>query len=476
MIAHREASRDALPEVVDRAMDRATGSRAIPGNRVTLLFDGPQIFPEMLRRIATAERWIHLDSYIFRGDETGRVFADALIERAKAGVPVRILTDWVGSLTTRRGFWRRLRSAGATVRAFNPPQLIRVRRNLSRDHRKLLVVDGKTAIVGGHCIGNEWAGKPGQDRQPWRETACALDGPAARVVDQAFSRLWQVIGPSLPDGELAAEVPEQGDSAIRVVEGEPGGVRASRATELLLDGAEERVWITDAYFIAPRGIYQALMDAASDGVDVRLLMPGTSDISYVQNLTRIGYGDLLRAGVRIFEWRGPMLHAKTIVTDSRWVRIGSTNLNVSSLLANYELDVVVDDGRLGQAMEAQYRRDLEQCTEIQLSTRVKGKRSRRKLAKVPASAEANPLRHHPGLRERRRRAVVALWAVVAGARRALLLRYSIGLAVVGILFLIFPRTMAAGFAALALWFAVAAWFETLGREPREPDDSQPVAG
>ncbi len=476
MIAHREATRDALPEVVDRAMDRATGSRPIPGNRVTLLFDGPEIFPEMLRRIAAAERWIHLDSYIFRSDETGRMFAEALLERASAGVAVRVLTDWVGSITTRRKFWRKLRAAGIAVRAFNPPRLVRLRRNLVRDHRKVLVVDGTQAVVGGHCIGNEWTGNPAKNRQPWRETACAVDGPAARAVDQAFARLWRVTGAGLPDGELATDVPATGDSAVRVIEGEPGGVRTSRATELLLNGAEQRVWVTDAYFIAPRGIYQALMDAASDGVDVRLLMPGTSDLSHVQNLTRIGYGDLLRAGVRIFEWRGPMLHAKTIVTDSRWVRIGSTNLNVSSLLANYELDVLIDNGRLGLAMEAQFRRDLEHSTEIQLSVRRKGRRNRGKLAAIPAAADAPPPAHRPGLRERRRRAVVALWAVVAGARRALLLQYSIGLALVGILFLIFPRTMAVAFGVLVLWLAAAAWLETLGREPRGPDDSQPVAG
>jgi len=445
-------------------MDRATGGRPIPGNQVTLLFDGPEIFPAMLERIGSARRWIHLDSYIFRGDETGRQFAEALSERAGAGVSVRILTDWFGSATTRRSFWERLRSAGALVRAFNPPRLVHLRENLMRDHRKLLVVDGRTAVVGGHCIGNEWAGTPGKDRKPWRETACALDGPAALAVDRAFARLWERSGDPLPDGELAAEAPAQGDSAVRVMAGEPGGVRASRATELLLGGAEQRVWITDAYFVAPRGIYQALTDAARDGVDVRLLMPGTSDLTHLQNLTRIGYRDLLRAGVRIFEWRGPMLHAKTIVIDSRWVRIGSTNLNLSSLLANYELDVVVDDGRLGQAMEAQFRRDLEYSVEIRLRAPGEGKRRSRKLAAVPGSAEPPAKRHHPGLRERRRRAVVAFWAVVVGARRAILLQFSVALAALSILFLIFPRVMAAGFTVLALWLAVAAWFETWGRE------------
>jgi cardiolipin synthase len=457
----REAERDPLPAVVDRALDRATGSRPIPGNRVTLLFDGPAIFPAMLERIAAAERWIHLDSYIIRGDETGRRFADALIERAAHGVAVRIVTDWLGSATTRQRYWRRLRQAGIQVRMFNPPQLLRLRRNLVRDHRKVLVVDGKTAVIGGHCLGDEWAGDPARDRAPWRETACAIDGPAAVAVDRAFANVWDRMGEPVPEHELTADPPAPGDSELRVMAGEPDRVRASRVTELLLDAAERRIWITDAYLVAPRGIYQGLIDAARDGVDVRLLMPGTSDLTHLQNLTRIGYRDLLRAGVRIFEWRGPMLHAKTVVTDGRWVRIGSTNLNVSSLLANYELDIVTDDPRLALEMETQYRRDLEASAEILLRAPA-GWRGSRALAAVPDRRP--PRAHHPGLRERRRRAVVAVWAVMAGARRAMLLQSSIALATLGILFLAVPRIMAVLFAALALWLAAAAWFETWGRE------------
>jgi len=445
-------------------MDRAAGSRPIPGNRVHLLFDGPEIYPAMLERIAAAERWIHLDSYIFRGDATGRRFADALVERAEAGVSVRVLTDWLGSLTTRRRFWQRLRRAGIQVRCFGPPRLFRLRYNLVRDHRKLLVVDGVTAVTGGHCIGNEWAGIPEKKRPPWRDTACAIDGPAATVMDRAFANLWQATGDAVPESELAAEAPECGASAVRVVAGEPGGMRASRATDLLLAGAAEKVWVTDAYLVAPRTIYQAMIDGARQGLDVRLLVPGTSDLTDLQNLTRIGYRDLLAAGVRIFEWRGPMLHAKTMVVDGRWIRIGSTNLNFSSLLANYELDVLVDDVELGQAMEAQFRRDLDRCVEIGLGE-PKGRRSRRKLAAVnPATVVKG--RGRRSIRERRGRVVVAVWTVMAGARRTILLQYSVLLASLGILFLLFPRATAWVFGVLALWFAVSAWFESWGRIPR----------
>ena len=451
-------------EVVERAMDRAAGSRPIPGNRVTLLFDGPEIYPAMLSRIAAATRSILLDSYIIRSDATGKEFAGLLAERARAGVRVRILADWFGSMSTRASYWRALRAAGASVRLFNPPRLLHLRGNLTRDHRKLLVVDGETALTGGHCIGNEWVGDPDAGRQPWRDTAVAVDGPAAAVVGQAFAALWGKIGEPLDADELVGEVPSRGESAVRVVIGEPGGARASRTTELLLAGAAERVWVTDAYLVAPREIYQSLLDAARAGVDVRVLVPGISDLSHVQNLTRIGYRDLLGAGVRIFEWRGPMLHAKTLVVDGRWVRIGSSNLNLSSLLANYEIDVLAEDVPLAQAMEAQFRRDLDRSAEIRY--REPGSRRRRRpvLGAFPIADAPVAASHRPGFRERRTRTAVALWAVVAGAHRTVFLQYSLVLAALGVLFLFFPRTMAAVFGFLSLWLAVAAWLET-GRKP-----------
>lgn len=458
--------RRGLPEeLVDRALDRAAGSRAIPGNTLTLLLDGPQIYPAMLDRIARATRWIHLDSYIFRSDETGRLFADALEARARAGVPVRIMTDWLGSVSTRRSMWRRLRKAGATVRIFNPPKLLHLGDNLSRNHRKLLVVDGQTAVTGGHCIGNEWSGNPKARRLPWRDTAIAVDGPAAAAFDRAFAVPWQAVGDSLPADEFAADPPSAGASAIRVVPGEPGGVRAARATELLLAGASERVWITDAYLVAPRGLFQAMMDAARSGVDVRVLVPGKSDLPRVQNLTRIGYRELLEAGVRIFEWRGPMLHAKTIVVDGRWVRIGSSNLNLSSLLANFEIDALSDDIPLAHAMEAQYRRDLDRSVEIKYRDS-EARRRRRALAAYPLGPPPEERGHKPGLRERRNRAAAALWAVVSGARRTVFLQYSLILAVIGVFFLFLPRTMATIFGILSLWLAVAAWLESWGHRDK----------
>ena len=351
-----------------------------------------------------------------------------------------------------------MRDGGVSVRIFNPPNLLRLRQNLIRDHRKLLVVDGETAVTGGLCIGDEWAGRTARNRQPWRDTAVAVDGPAAAVMDRAFDGVWRLTGDGLEESEMLSEAPERGESAVRVVAGEPGGVRASRATELLLAGAAQRIWLTDAYLVAPPGIYQSLVDAARSGVDVRLLVPGTSDLTHVQSWTRMGYGDMLRAGIKIYEWRGAMLHAKTIVVDGRWVRVGSSNLNLSSLIANYELDIIAEDVTLALGMEAQFRRDTERSAEIRLRgpALTGGRRRRNSIAPEPVLASTI---HRPGLRERRRRAVVAMQQIMSGARRTVLLPYSLGLAVVGVLFIFFPRTMAAVFAVLSLWLALTAWLD-----------------
>jgi len=450
---------------VERALDRAAGGRPVPGNRVSLLFDGPSVFDAMLEMIAGATRWIHFDNYIVHGDQTGRRFADALATRARAGVAVRVSTDWLGSLGTPRRFWRDLERAGVQVRIFNRPGWFDLPSVFVRNHRKLVVIDGEQAVLGGICIGDEWAGDPDRGWGPWRDTAIRIDGPAAAVLDQAFARTWALTGEPVPGAERAADVPVRGDARIRVLAGEPTGERAYRVTELLLAGAAERVWITDAYLVAPRRLYRHLVDAALEGVDVRLLVPGTSDIPLVRNLTRFGYRELIRSGVRIFEWTGPMLHAKTVVADGRWVRVGSSNMNHSSLLANYELDVLVDDPSLGALMEAQFRRDLDQSSEV--ATRpLRGPQPLTRML-PPALAIYDPTRASPvrlhRVGERRRRSVLALRTLVAGARLAILGPLALILALVGALFFIFPGAMASVFGVLSLWLAITSGIELLRR-------------
>lgn len=450
---------------VERAFDRAAGGPAIPGNRVTLLQDGPEVFAAMLRLITEASRWIHFENYIIRDDETGGRFADALAARAREGVPVRVLYDWFGSMATPRRYWARLRAAGVDVRYANPPRVVKVMANVSRDHRKLVLVDGSRAVVGGLCIGNEWAGDPARGLVPWRDTAVEIAGPACLSLDQAFATVWRASGPELSSDEQARDVAPAGDAAVRVVVGEPGRERAYRVLEYLAAGCGHKLWITDAYLVPPPRIFTTLVEAARDGADIRLLVPGTSDVPFVRNLTRIGYRDLLRAGIRIFEWEGPMLHAKTAVCDGTWVRVGSSNLNASSLLGNYELDVVIRNEELARAMELQFRKDLTQSLEVarQLYRGAKplGRMAPSKLTRRSTGESRVPRpRTIGGLRVR---TAIAARTLISGAWRSVFGPISAGLIVVALLFFGLPKAMAYMFGGLCAWFSLAAGLEAWRR-------------
>ncbi|OLD35011.1 MAG: hypothetical protein AUI19_02875, partial [Myxococcales bacterium 13_1_40CM_2_68_15] len=425
------------------AVDRASGARPIGGNRLEHHPDSARALEAMLEQIATARRAVHFENYIIRDDRTGRRFAEALAERARAGVAVRVLYDALGSIGTSHRYWRHLAQAGAQVRAFHPLLSGHPLDLVVRDHRKLLVTDGTRAILGGLCIGDEWAGDPARHRRPWRDTMVGVCGPGAAALDRAFARIWRRAGGELPPDEPTDPEP-CGTSIARMVEGVPGQARVYRAVQLLAAAAAERLWITDAYLIAPPPLYASLLDAARDGVDVRVLVPGTSDLPVLRNFTRVGYRELLRAGVRIFEYQGPMIHAKTMLVDHRWARVGSSNLNVSSLLTNYELDLVAECEELTRELAAQFRRDLAASREIVL-------RARRvplppRLVGAPATGRGDAA-VRPGTRHKRSGyelgavAVVALRRVAGGLRRAIAVTAALTLAGVGGLLLAFPRIM-----------------------------------
>ena len=451
----------ALSALGERALARAGGARFVPGNAARLLLDGPEVFPAMLDAVRRAEHWVHFENYIVRDDTTGWRFADALAERARAGVAVRLLCDWFGSWGLGRRMANHLREAGVELRFFNPPRVLDLLGNVARDHRKLVVTDAGVAIIGGLCIGNEWDGDPVNGVEPWRDTAIELSGPAVVTLDQAFGRTWALAGGPLPENERATERPAMGAADVGIVIGEPRRGRIQRIVELLAAGAVDKIWITDAYLVAPRSLFQSLLDAARGGVDVRLLVPGASDLPVVRNLTRIGYRELLRAGVRIFEWDGSMLHAKTIVADGEWCRVGSSNLNTSSLVGNYELDAVVHDRTLGAQLEAQFRRDSARSSEVELRL----PRAARRLGRLlPGALGREPpdipqLRHVRRFRERRRRTGLAVRGLATAARRSVFAPIAVGLVFLGLLFLVLPRTMALIVAGLCGWLAAGATVE-----------------
>lgn len=449
--------------VVQRAIDRAAAARPIPGNRVVLLQDGPQAYAAMLAIIAGARRFLRFENYIIRDDRTGWRFAEALAERARAGVSVRVLYDWFGSIATSRRYWRYLRDSGCDVRAFNPPNPFHPIAFFSRDHRKLVLADGSLSVVGGLCIADEWAGDPDKNIPPWRDTAVLIEGPASLALDVAFAKVWGLAGSPLPVEDRVAEVPACGNAAIRIVAGEPGRERASRVLEYLTAGARKRLWIVDAYLVPPARLFEVMALAEQDGVDVRLLVPGSSDLPVIRNITRLGYRDILRAGMRIFEWDGPMIHAKTMVSDARWARIGTSNINLQSLVGNYELDVVIEDVELARAMELQFRRDVEASVEIIRRPRkappaVKRMIPSRLARRASRSGQISKAR---GTRELRARAVVAARRLTSAAFRSTLGPVALVLLVFGLLALGLPTAVGyvvgavsvvlAGVFALQLW-------------------------
>ena len=374
--------------LAEQAFSRTAGAPLICGNRVRLLKDAAENYPAWLEALRSAQKTIHFESYIIHEDDIGWQFAEVLANKAREGVSVRILHDWVGALgKTSRRFWRKLKEAGAEVRSFNPPRLDSPLNWVTRDHRKMIGVDGRIAFVTGLCVGQMWVGYPDRKIAPWRDTGIEIHGPAVADIEGAFADMWTITGNPLPADEVfkGASIPTAGDAALRVIATIPNMAGLYRLDQLIAAIARRSLWLTDAYFVGVTPYVQALRAAANDGVDVRLLVPGSTDIPIMRQLSRAGYQPLLEAGVRIFEWNGPMIHAKTAVADGRWARVGSTNLNISSWIGNYELDVAIEDEKFALGMEEMYLEDLKHATEILLS-----KRYRVRLA---AKRPRRPLRH-----------------------------------------------------------------------------------
>jgi len=355
-------------------VERATGGPTITGNELKLHFEGTNTFASWLDAIDASTRFVYFENYLVRDDDVGRELRDALARKARQGVPVHVIYDWVGCWATPHSFWTPLKKAGVQLRAFNRPA-IRLGDPFSvlqRDHRKLVVVDGESAFVGGMCVGVEWAGT--RTQAPWRDTGVSIRGPAARAAALAFERLWSSVDQPLSLAGTLSPAVDEGSTPVWLIEGEPGRARVYRTLHLNANRASESIWITDAYFVAPRALSEALAAAAQQGVDVRILVPAHNNWPIVGSMSRGGYRFLLEAGVRIFEWQGPMMHAKTAVVDGLWCRVGSSNLNPSSLMGNWELDVGVLDDGLARQLQGLFLADLASSREIVLPGRAPGRR------------------------------------------------------------------------------------------------------
>ncbi|HEV2540407.1 MAG TPA: phospholipase D-like domain-containing protein [Frateuria sp.] len=446
--------------LAEQALSRAAGAPLIGGNAVGLLIDAQAHYDAWLAAIRGAQQRILLENYLISDDPVGRAFLDALVERARAGVQVAVVYDWLGCLgQSGHAFWQPLRRAGGEARVFNPPQLGKPFGWITRDHRKLLVVDGDLGFLSGVCISARWLGDARRGVPPWRDTGVSLRGPSVAELEQAFAQSWAGLGKplALPEPRAATA----GKTALRVIATQPATAGMYRLDQQVAAMARRTLWITDAYFVGMAPYVQALASAARDGVDVRLLVPGTSDIPLVAGMSRSGYRPLLKAGIRVFEWNGSMLHAKTAVADGQWARVGSSNLNIASWLGNREIDVAVEDTGFAALLEAQYERDLTNATEIVLAPR----RHRPYIERVKSSTERPPRPKRPGGSSSRAAAGALRIANTVGAaltdRRVLgdtargpLL---VGIAVLTVLAavaLVWPRVVSWPIAVLAAWFAL----------------------
>jgi cardiolipin synthase A/B len=455
----------------EQALSRASGAPLVLGNRVSILEDADGNYPVWLEAIAAARERVYLEQYIFEEDDVGRAFADVLAERARAGVRVRVIRDWLGTRSgASRGFWRKLEAAGVDLRCFNPLHLASPFGWVTRDHRKMIAVDGRVAFVTGLCISARWRGHPARHIPPWRDTGVQIHGPAVADVERAFAELWETMGEPIPEAELAdpSRIEPVGEVALRVVAGTPSTAGLFRMDQLVAAIARRSLWLTDAYFVGVTPYVQALRAASQDGVDVRLLVPNATDLPLVRSLSRAGYRSLLDAGVRIFEWNGSMLHAKTAVVDGRWSRVGSSNLNLASFIGNYELDVAVEDRGFAQEMEDMYLRDLENSTEIQLAKN----RVVRMLSAGAAEAQSPAKRRRFGRRPRNRRgsrgaaasamrlantvgAAVTNHRTLGRAEGRILSLAGLALVVLAVLSVWWPRLIVTPLAVIAVWVGLA---------------------
>jgi cardiolipin synthase A/B len=362
--------------------EREAGLQQQIGNRVTLLQDGPETYRAMLAAIGAATNHVNLESYIFEDGEVGQRFADLLIERQAHGVQVNIIYDSVGAFGTSPAFFERLRQAGIQVLEFNPVNPLAGEKAWTpnnRDHRKLLVVDGRTAFLGGINISSvysEGSGMRKRDREAdgaggWRDTDVRIDGPVVADYQRLFMATWEKQGgPALMPRDYFPALPHAGSDIVRAIGSTPDDEYSLIYLTLIaaITSAEKRVQIVNAYFVPDPQLVRALLEAAARGVDVRIILPAHSDSGVAFHAGRSHFSELLEGGVRIYERQGALLHAKSASVDGNWSCVGSSNLDWRSALDNDEVNAVVLGPGFATRMEAAFALDLAASEEIDLAS------------------------------------------------------------------------------------------------------------
>jgi cardiolipin synthase len=357
-------------------VESATESPLTKGNKVTLLADGQATYGAMFKVIEQARDHINLESYIIEDDETGTKFADLLLQKQAAGVQVNVIYDSVGSMNTPAAFFQRLRDGGIEVVEFNPINPLKAKKDWGlthRDHRKILIVDGKVAITGGINISKVYSSSPFRrkknEKAPirWRDTDIQIEGPAVAEFQKLFFDTWaKQKGPRLAERNYFPVLKEEGKALVRVVGSTPGEVNRIPFIVYVsaIVFAESSIHMTNSYFIPDDQIVKALIDAAERGVDVKILLPGITDSKLALYAQRYHYSALLQAGVKVYERSNALLHAKTAVVDEVLATVGSTNMDFLSLLNNDEVNAIVLSKEFADEMETMFARDLVTSKQI----------------------------------------------------------------------------------------------------------------
>lgn len=372
------------------AVERAvSGAPLVAGNRVRLLADGPSTYRAMLHSIAQARRYVHMETYIFDDDAEGSRFAEALIAARNRGAEVSLMVDAVGTIKTPDALFQRLRDAGVQVAIFNPVNPASGRAGWSpnqRNHRKVLVVDGKVGYLGGINVSSVYESSPSSGSgsggsagkadapaaadaraAPWRDTHLRIEGPAVAQLEQVIRAGWESQSEEPIKGGDSQVAPPVGATTVRILANQPDrsdGYTVYLTLMSAFESAQEYIHITMAYFVPDPAFIEVLTDAARRGVDVALVLPGFSDSSLVFHAGRSHYTDLLKAGVKIYERRDALLHAKTAVVDGVWSTVGSSNLDWRSFALNYEINAVVLGPEFAAEMEALFQRDVADSVRI----------------------------------------------------------------------------------------------------------------
>jgi len=358
-------------------VESVTESPVTKGNKVTLLTNGQAAYAAMFKAIQNAKDHINLETFILEDDEVGRKFADLLLQKQAEGVQVNLIYDSLGSYSTHTVFFQRLRNEGIQAVEFNPVNPFKTHGHwllAHPDHRKILIIDGKVAIAGGINISSVYSSKLSGRKNvegaplPWRDTDVQIEGPAVAEFQKLFLDTWQKQkGPTLSERNYFPDLKEEGNALVRVVGSTPG--QSNRITFIVYVSAimfaEHSIHLTNAYFIPDDQILDAFTNAARRGVDVKIILPSTSDSSMALYAAQYNYSELLKSGVKLFERRNALLHAKTAVIDGVWSTVGSTNMDYWSLLNDDEVNAVILSHDFAVEMEKMFAMDLAESDQIQ---------------------------------------------------------------------------------------------------------------